>query len=105
MESRIQLTLLALLGAALIAGCDKPQPPAAKAPPPQAQAPVDAADVIYVGGDIVTINDKSKGSLETGKLADLVILDRNPLKVDRMAIKDITVVETVKEGKTIYRKQ
>jgi predicted amidohydrolase YtcJ/heat shock protein HslJ len=44
----------------------------------------------------------SKGSLEPGKLADLVILDKNPLKVDPMAIKDIKVVETIKEGVTIY---
>ena len=45
----------------------------------------------------------SKGSLEPGKLADLVILDKNPLKVDPTAIKDIKVVETIKEGKTIYK--
>ncbi len=44
----------------------------------------------------------SKGSLEPGKLADLVILDRNPLTVEPMAIKDIRVVETIKEGKSIY---
>jgi predicted amidohydrolase YtcJ len=46
----------------------------------------------------------SKGSLEAGKLADLVILDRNPLKVKPMAIRDIKVVETIKEGKTIFKK-
>jgi predicted amidohydrolase YtcJ len=45
----------------------------------------------------------SKGSLEVGKLADLVILDKNPLKVEQMAIKDIRVIETIKEGKAIYR--
>jgi predicted amidohydrolase YtcJ len=45
----------------------------------------------------------SKGSLEAGKLADLVILDKNPLKADPMAIKDIKVVETIKEGQTIYK--
>jgi predicted amidohydrolase YtcJ len=47
----------------------------------------------------------TKGSLEPGKLADLVILDRNPLKVEPMSIKDIKVVETIKEGKTIYQAQ
>jgi predicted amidohydrolase YtcJ len=45
----------------------------------------------------------SKGTLEAGKLADLVILDKDPLKVEAMAIKDIRVVETLKEGKTIYQ--
>lgn len=46
--------------------------------------------------------ESSKGSLEVGKLADLVILDRNPLTVDPMTIKEIRVVETIKEGRTIY---
>lgn len=48
--------------------------------------------------------EKSKGTLEVGKLADLVILDRNPLKVEPTSIKDIMVEETIKEGRTIYRK-
>jgi predicted amidohydrolase YtcJ len=47
----------------------------------------------------------SKGSLESGKLADLVILDKNPLKVDPLAIKDIKIEETIKEGKTIYKRK
>jgi hypothetical protein len=41
-------------------------------------------------------------SREPGKRADLVILDRNPLDVDPMTIKDIKVVETIKDGRTIY---
>lgn len=44
----------------------------------------------------------TKGSLKAGKLADLVILDKNPLKVDPVDIKDIKVVQTIKEGETIY---
>lgn len=44
----------------------------------------------------------TKGTLEVGKLADLVILDKDPLKVEPMAIKYIKVVETIKEGVTIY---
>lgn len=44
----------------------------------------------------------AKGTLETGKLADLVILDRNPLKVPRAEIRDIKVVETIKSGKPVY---
>jgi hypothetical protein len=31
-----------------------------------------------------------------------VILDRNPLKVEPMAIKDIKVVETIKAGRNVY---
>ena len=48
--------------------------------------------------------EKSKGSLEVGKLADFVVLERNPLRVDPMQIAEIKVVETIKEGKTVYRR-
>lgn len=45
-----------------------------------------------------------RGTLTKGKIADLVILDQNPLKVESMKIKDIKVMETLKEGKTIYKR-
>ena len=47
--------------------------------------------------------EDTKGTLEVGKLADLVILNRNPLKVAPRTIKDIKVLQTIKEGRTIYR--
>ena len=49
-------------------------------------------------------DENIKGSLEVGKMADLVILDKNPLSVPKDKIKDITVLETIKEGITIYKK-
>lgn len=48
--------------------------------------------------------ENRKGTLEIGKLADMVILDKNPLKVSEEAIKDITVMETIKEGVSVYKK-
>lgn len=47
--------------------------------------------------------EDDKGSIAPGKLADFAILDADPTAVPVDAIKDIKVVETVKEGKTVYR--
>jgi predicted amidohydrolase YtcJ len=46
--------------------------------------------------------ESSKGSLEQGKRADLVILDKNPLSVAPTAIKDIHITQTIKDGSTIW---
>jgi predicted amidohydrolase YtcJ len=43
-----------------------------------------------------------KGSLEVGKLADLVVLSADPTAVDAETIDQIKVVETIKQGQTIY---
>jgi adenine deaminase len=47
--------------------------------------------------------EKAKGSLEPGKLADFAILSKDPTAVEPTTIADIQVTETVKEGKTIFR--
>ena len=48
--------------------------------------------------------EKSKGTLTVGKLADLVILDKNPLKIKPLNIHKINVLESIKEGKTVFKK-
>ena len=63
---------------------------------------MDALKSITINAAYQYFEEKTKGSLEPGKLADFVILDKNPLKVEPMTIKEIHVVETVKEGESIY---
>lgn len=49
--------------------------------------------------------ENKKGTLSNGKLADFVILDKNPLKIDPMDIHDIQIMESIKEGKTVYTRK
>jgi len=46
--------------------------------------------------------EKSKGTISIGKLADFVILDKDPIKVDPAKIHEIKVLETIKEGRTVF---
>jgi hypothetical protein len=47
--------------------------------------------------------EKSKGSLEVGKLADMVILSSDPTQGDPTKIDQIKVTETIKEGTTVFK--
>lgn len=71
--------------------------------PDQRITVLQALEAITINAAYQYREEATKGSLEPGKLADMVILDRNPLTSDPMSIKDITVVETIKEGRTVYR--
>ena len=46
--------------------------------------------------------ETSKGSLEPGKLADMVVLGDNPLVVDKKAIRDIPVLATIVGNELVY---
>ena len=48
--------------------------------------------------------EKTKGSIEVGKLADFVVLSDNPLEIDEDRLAEIKILETIKEGKSIYKR-
>jgi predicted amidohydrolase YtcJ len=70
--------------------------------PGQRVSPYQALRAITINAATQIFDEQTKGSLAEGKLADFVILDHNPLKVAPDEIRDITVVETIKDGTTVY---
>ena len=70
--------------------------------PDERVTPLQALKAITINAAHQYWEEDKKGSIELGKLADLVILSDNPLTVKPDAIRDIKVLETIKEGKTIY---
>lgn len=48
--------------------------------------------------------ENDKGTIEPGKLADLVVLERNPLTVPAVELADITVTRTMVGGQTVFQR-
>lgn len=71
----------------------------------QAISVYEALKAITINGAYQYFEEDEKGSIAKGKRADLVILDRSPLETDPMEIRDIKVLETIKDGETISRKR
>lgn len=67
-------------------------------------SPYEALQAITIWSAYQHFESEKKGSLEVGKLADLVILDQNPLKVRVAEIKDIQVLETIKKGVSVFKR-
>jgi predicted amidohydrolase YtcJ len=70
--------------------------------PDQRVDPITALKAMTIWAAYQYKEEDRKGSLEPGKLADLVILSADPTAVAPTSIADIKVLETVKEGKTIF---
>ena len=69
----------------------------------QEQIPVlEALKAVTIYAAYQYFEEAEKGSLTEGKRADLAILDQNPLKVPKDAVKDIKVLATIKDGQSIY---
>ena len=65
----------------------------------------EALKAVTVNGAYQYFEEETKGMIAPGKTADLMILEENPLTAEPEALKDIRVLETMKEGETVYRRK
>lgn len=63
---------------------------------------LDALRAITVNAAYQYFQEDQKGSIAPGKMADFVMLDRDPLKTPDMDLREIRVIKTYKEGKCIF---
>jgi len=64
----------------------------------------DALSIYTVNAAYASFEDEIKGSIEEGKLADSIVLSKNPLTVEPDKIGDIEVEMTIVGGKIVYTK-
>jgi len=73
--------------------------------PDERLTPLEAFKAITLWGAHEHFEEKTKGSLEVGKLADMVILSDNPLTIEPAKINTIQVLETIKGGRMVYSRK
>jgi len=64
----------------------------------------DAIRLYTWNGAYIGKEEEIKGSIEPGKLADMVVIDRDILSVPHEEIKDIQVLTTIANGKIVYQR-
>lgn len=66
-------------------------------------APYEALRAVTINTAYQYGEEALKGSIEVGKSADFVILSASPLDINPLLISNIRVLETIKDGKTLYK--
>uniref|UniRef100_UPI0025BCC2C4 amidohydrolase family protein n=2 Tax=Ignavibacterium TaxID=795750 RepID=UPI0025BCC2C4 len=64
----------------------------------------DAIKCYTINSAYAAFEENIKGSIETGKLADMIVLSDDLLSIDPINIKDVEVLMTIFDGKIIYTK-
>lgn len=72
--------------------------------PVQSISVLEAIKLYTWNGAFASFDEDVKGSLEAGKLADLVVLNDSILKVDSQNIKDLNVESTILNGEILYHR-
>ena len=65
----------------------------------------EALRMFTVESAYLTFDENIKGSIEPGKLADLVVLGEDILHVPNMDIKDISILMTIMDGNIVYKNE
>lgn len=73
--------------------------------PDQRLTPEEALKAITIWGAWQHFEESEKGSITPGKVADLVILSENPLTVEPERINEIVVLETIKDGQVVWKRE
>lgn len=64
--------------------------------------PLEALRGVTINAAYQYFEENKKGSIKEGKNADFAILDKNPLTVNPMDIKNIKVLRTIKNGEVLF---
>jgi predicted amidohydrolase YtcJ len=70
----------------------------------EAIRPIEAIRAYTIDGAYAAWEEGLKGSIEPGKLADLTVVDRDPLTIPREGLKNVQTVMTIVGGRVAYRR-
>ena len=73
--------------------------------PQEKLTPMEALRAYTINGAYATFEENIKGSIEPGKLADMVVLSDNILEIDPGEIRNIIVEKTIIGGEIVYEKK
>ena len=69
---------------------------------PEGVSVSEAIKAYTIDGAYAAWEERIKGSIEVGKLADLVVLDKDPFSIDPDSLKTVKTVMTIIDGKIVY---